>query len=65
MSQADAVSTNPLPPGVTEAALSRALEGFTAALGADRVLTVRGRPARVPRPVPARDVGRRTPRRPW
>ena len=39
MSQADAVSTNPLPPGVTEAALSRALEGFTAALGADRVLT--------------------------
>ena len=39
MSQADAVSTTPLPPGVTEAALSRALEGFTAALGADRVLT--------------------------
>src|SRR3954447_27025051 len=39
MSQADAVSTSPLPPGVTEAALSQALEGFTAALGADRVLT--------------------------
>ena len=39
MSQADAVSTSPLPPGVTEAALSRALDGFTAALGADRVLT--------------------------
>ena len=39
MSQADAVSTSPLPPGVTEAALSRALDGFTAALGADRVLS--------------------------
>src|SRR6476646_9963713 len=39
MSQADAVSTSPLPPGITEAALSRALDGFTAALGADRVLT--------------------------
>ena len=39
MSQADAVSTSPLPPGVTEVALSRALDGFTAALGADRVLT--------------------------
>src|SRR5512133_2182987 len=39
MTQADAVSTSPLPPGVTEAALSRALDGFTAALGADRVLT--------------------------
>ena len=39
MSQADAVSTSPLPPGVTEAALSRALDGFAAALGADRVLT--------------------------
>ncbi len=39
MSQADAVSTSPLPPGVTEAPLSRALEGFTVSLGADRVLT--------------------------
>jgi 4-cresol dehydrogenase (hydroxylating) len=38
MSQADAVSTSPLPPGVTEAALSRALDCLTAALGADRVL---------------------------
>ena len=39
MSQADAVSTSPLPPGVTEAALSRALDAFTAAVGADHVLT--------------------------
>ena len=39
MSQADAVSTSPLPPGVTEAALSRALDGFAAALGAEHVLT--------------------------
>ncbi|HSS59150.1 MAG TPA: hypothetical protein VLK59_14150, partial [Solirubrobacteraceae bacterium] len=39
MSQADAVSPSPLSPGVTEAALARALDGFTAALGPDRVLT--------------------------
>ena len=57
MSQADAVSTNPLPPGVTEAALSRALDGFTAALGRRQGAHLRCRPARVPRPVPARHVG--------
>src|SRR4029450_5357387 len=39
MSQADVVSTHPLPPGVSEADLSRAIDGFTAALGADKVLT--------------------------
>ena len=39
MSQADVVSTQPLPPGVSEADLSRAIDAFTAALGADKVLT--------------------------
>ena len=39
MSQADVVSTHPLPPGVTEADFSRAINAFTAALGADKVLT--------------------------
>ena len=39
MSQADVVSTHPLPPGVSEADFSRAMDGFTAALGADKVLT--------------------------
>jgi 4-cresol dehydrogenase (hydroxylating) flavoprotein subunit len=39
MSQADVVSTSPLPPGVSETDLSRAIDGFTAALGAEKVLT--------------------------
>ena len=39
MSQADAVSTRPLPPGVSEAGFARAVDAFTAALGADKVLT--------------------------
>jgi 4-cresol dehydrogenase (hydroxylating) flavoprotein subunit len=39
MSQADVVSTHPLPPGVSQADFSRAIDGFTAALGADKVLT--------------------------
>ena len=34
MSQADVVTTSPLPPGVSEAELSRAIDAFTAALGA-------------------------------
>jgi 4-cresol dehydrogenase (hydroxylating) len=39
MSQADAVSTRPLPPGLSEAQFTRAIDAFTAALGADKVLT--------------------------
>ena len=39
MSQADAVSTRPLPPGVSEAGFARAVDAITAALGADKVLT--------------------------
>src|SRR5919198_4303721 len=39
MSQADAVSTRPLPPGVSEADFDRAIDDFTAALGAAKVLT--------------------------
>ena len=39
MSQADAVSTRPLPPGVSEAGFARAIDAFTAALGADKVLS--------------------------
>ena len=39
MSQADVVSTKPLPPGVSEAAFGRAIDAFTAALGAAKVLT--------------------------
>ena len=39
MSQADAVSTRPLPPGVSEAGFARAIDAFAAALGADKVLT--------------------------
>jgi 4-cresol dehydrogenase (hydroxylating) len=38
MSQAD-VTTRPLPPGVSEADFSRAIDALTAALGADKVLT--------------------------
>ena len=39
MSQADAVSMRPLPPGVSEADFDRAIDDFTAALGAAKVLT--------------------------
>src|SRR5919197_4600462 len=39
MSQADVVSTRPLPPGLSEAQLERAIDAFTGALGADKVLT--------------------------
>src|SRR5919198_1452 len=39
MSQADAVSTRPLPPGVSEADFDRAIDDFTAALGSAKVLT--------------------------
>src|SRR6266536_1575087 len=39
MSQADVVSTRPLPPGVSEADFLRAIDAFTAALGAGKVLT--------------------------
>jgi 4-cresol dehydrogenase (hydroxylating) flavoprotein subunit len=38
MSQLEHEPTSSLPPGVTEAAFSRAIDGFTAVLGADRVL---------------------------
>jgi 4-cresol dehydrogenase (hydroxylating) flavoprotein subunit len=39
MSQADAVSTHALPPGVTEADFARAIDDFTGALGSAKVLT--------------------------
>jgi 4-cresol dehydrogenase (hydroxylating) flavoprotein subunit len=39
MSQADVVSTRPLPPGLSEAQLLRAIDAFGAALGSDKVLT--------------------------
>jgi 4-cresol dehydrogenase (hydroxylating) flavoprotein subunit len=38
MSQADAVSTRPLPLGLSEAQFERAMDAFTGALGADKVL---------------------------
>jgi 4-cresol dehydrogenase (hydroxylating) flavoprotein subunit len=39
MSQADVASTRALPPGLSEADFSRAIDDFTAALGAAKVLT--------------------------
>jgi 4-cresol dehydrogenase (hydroxylating) flavoprotein subunit len=39
MSQADVASTRALPPGLSEADFSRAIDDFTAALGAEKVLT--------------------------
>ena len=39
MSQADVASTRPLPPGVSEADFASAVDAFTAALGAEKVLT--------------------------
>src|ERR671937_1331802 len=39
MSQADAVSSRTLPPGVSEADFARAIDDFTAALGSAKVLT--------------------------
>src|SRR5512132_2791860 len=39
MGQADVVSTRPLPPGLSEEQLTRAIDAYTAALGAEKVLT--------------------------
>jgi 4-cresol dehydrogenase (hydroxylating) len=39
MSQADVASTRPVPPGISEADFAHAIDAFTAALGADKVLT--------------------------
>ena len=39
MTGLEQASTRPLPPGVDEARFARALDAFTAALGADKVLT--------------------------
>jgi hypothetical protein len=39
MSQADVVASRPLPPGLGEAQFARAIDAFTAALGAEKVLT--------------------------
>jgi len=39
MSQADVVSTRPLPPGLSESDFAGAIDPFGAALGPDKVLT--------------------------
>jgi 4-cresol dehydrogenase (hydroxylating) len=39
VTQVDEIATRPLPPGVSEKELAKALEGFVAALGPERVLT--------------------------
>ena len=58
MSQADAVSTRPLPPGVSEAGFAARGRRLHRRPRRRQGAHLRRRPARVPRPVPARHLGR-------